>query len=87
MLSAELQERVRAWREANGLTARRRLGLGVYVQGFKSLDEAKQFRKEHGGMVLDSHKKSKTKARYGQRMREVGLDRTLYPYAVEFVER
>lgn len=87
MLSAELQERVRAWREANGLTARRRISFGVYVQGFETLDEAKQFRKEHGGMVLDSHKKSKTKARYGQRMREVGLDRTLYPYAVEFVER
>lgn len=57
---------------------------GLYVKGFKSLDEAKQFRKEHGGMVLDSHKKSKTKALYGQRMREAGLDRTLYPYAVEF---
>lgn len=85
MLSAELQERVRAWREANGLTARRQIAGGVFVQGFKNLDEAKQFRKEHGGMVLDSHKKSKTKARYGQRMREAGLDRVQYPYAVEFV--
>lgn len=65
---------------------RRLISGGVFIQGFKTLDEAKQFRKEHGGMVLDSHKKSKTKARYGERMREAGLDRMLYPYAVEFVQ-
>ena len=78
-MTIEMQERLKK-------CSKRLIAGGTFVQGFKSLDEAKQFRKEHGGRVLDSHKKSKTKARYGERMREAGLDRMLYPYAVEFVQ-
>ena len=76
-MTIEMKERLKK-------NPKRLISGGVYVQGFKSLDEAKDFRKVNGGMVLDSGKKSKTKARYGRRMREAGLDRTLYPYAVEF---
>ena len=76
-MTIEMEERLKK-------SPKRLISGGICVQGFKSLDEAKNFRKNHGGMVLDSGKKSKTKSRYGRRMREAGLDRTLYPYAVEF---
>lgn len=58
---------------------------GALVVGFESLEEARQFQTEHGGMILCAHKGSKTKKRHRLRMSEAGLKltRALYPYVVE----
>jgi len=60
------------------------------VQGFKTYDEAKAFRKKHGGLICWEERTPKRKS-LTQRGKEylmaagcVGLDTGKYPYLVEY---
>ena len=59
------------------------------VDGFKTMEEARAYRKEHGGMILWEKRTPKKNAltdtgrEYLLAAQAVGLDTVKYPYCVE----